>query len=270
MGLFACVQRGGVLEQGATMAESPRENFRQPISSIFTSPRFLASFVSKGSVETESLTSPTSIMDTKPFCVLKNPFRSETSSPKPECRNLWDNLESRGVSLGLIEALIDENPESNLSRNDSRMVLFGSQLRIQVPPLPPSVASPAESPKSPGDFGIKTRHSHVGSFSPSSNLRKSPFGSMNSGGFSSLSASEMELSEDYTCVISYGPNPRTTHIFDDCIVESCCGVVKFSESRNEGGLLSTRSLSYPSESFLSFCYSCKKNLGQGKDIYMYR
>lgn len=277
MDFFACViciQRlvllKEILEKGAKMAESPKEKLRQPISSIFTSPRFLASFVSKGSVETESLTSPTSIMDTKPFCVLKNPFRSETSSPKPECKNLWDNLESRGVSLGLIEALIDENPESNLSRNDSRMVLFGSQLRIQVPPLPPSMVSPAESPKSPGDFGIKTRHSHVGSFSPSSNLRRSPFGSMNSGGFSSLSASEMELSEDYTCVISYGPNPRTTHIFDDCIVESCCGVVKFSESRKESGLFSTRSLSYPSESFLSFCYSCKKNLGQGKDIYMYR
>ncbi|XP_057783421.1 FCS-Like Zinc finger 8-like isoform X2 [Salvia miltiorrhiza] len=255
-----------------TSLQSPKENYRQPLSSIFTSPRLFTSFVSKGSLETESLTSPTSIMDTKPFCVLKNPFKSETNSPKPECKNHWDKLEWRGVSLGLIDALIDENSQSNVSKHDSRMVLFGSQLRIHVPPLPPSVASPTDSPKSPCDFGIKTRHSHVGSPSPSpsTNFRRSPFGSINSGGLSSLSASEMELSEDYTCVISYGPNPRTTHIFDDCIVESCCGVVKFSESRKENAFFSmNHSMSYPSESFLSFCYSCKKNLGQGKDIYMY-
>ncbi|GFP84045.1 hypothetical protein PHJA_000548100 [Phtheirospermum japonicum] len=142
------------------------------------------------------------------------------------------------------------------------MVLFGSNLKIQVP----CVVSPNESPKSPTDFGIKTRNSHLGPFSPV----KSPFGSSNSGILSNLSASEMELSEDYTRVISYGPNPRTTHIFDDCIVESCCGVVKFSESRRENVSFSGRSMSYPSDRFLSFCYECKKNLGQGKDIYMYR
>uniref|UniRef100_A0A0A9G8L9 Uncharacterized protein n=1 Tax=Arundo donax TaxID=35708 RepID=A0A0A9G8L9_ARUDO len=31
---------------------------------------------------------------------------------------------------------------------------------------------------------------------------------------------EMEPSEeDYTCIISRGPNPRTVHIFGDCVVE---------------------------------------------------
>jgi hypothetical protein len=40
-----------------------------------------------------------------------------------------------------------------------------------------------------------------------------------------LSAIEMELSEDYTCVISHGPNHKTTDIFEDYIVESCCGRV---------------------------------------------
>jgi len=90
-------------------------------------------------------------------------------------------------------------------------------------------------------------------------------------GFSRVvSAIEMELSEDYTCVISHGPNPRTTHIFEDCIVESCCGGSGFSDSRKENGFFTDRLSSFPSESFLSICYSCKKNLGQGKDIYMYR
>ncbi|CAH2068016.1 unnamed protein product [Thlaspi arvense] len=30
---------------------------------------------------------------------------------------------------------------------------------------------------------------------------------------------EMALSEDYTCIISHGPNPKTTHIFGDCILD---------------------------------------------------
>ncbi|CAA0343673.1 hypothetical protein AtNW77_Chr1g0082341 [Arabidopsis thaliana] len=35
----------------------------------------------------------------------------------------------------------------------------------------------------------------------------------------SLSGREMALSEDYTCIISHGPNPKTTHIFGDCILD---------------------------------------------------
>ncbi|KZV54383.1 hypothetical protein F511_27878 [Dorcoceras hygrometricum] len=219
------------------------------------------------------MSSPTSILDSKPFSALKNPFWLEVNlpkTPKTESKNLWEKSDSGKVGLGLIDVLIEEKSDPNVSKLDSRMVLIGSHLRIQVPPL---LLCPTDSPKSPGDFGIKTRSSHVGSFSPRlspSSVKKSPFSSSNSGAFSSLSASEMELSEDYTCVISYGPNPKTTHIFDDCIVESCSGVFKFSDSWKGGGFSSNRSMSYPSESFLSFCYNCKKNLGQGKDIYMYR
>ncbi|XWS08953.1 hypothetical protein CRYUN_Cryun40dG0044400 [Craigia yunnanensis] len=130
-----------------------------------------------------------------------------------------------------------------------------------------------ESPRTPPEFGIKTRNSQLSSFS--SGLSPSPVGksieTLNSPMVftGSLSATEMELSEDYTCVISHGPNPRTTHIFDNCIVESCYGVVGLSSSKRENGFLGDRSI-YQSESFLSFCYTCKKNLDQGKDIYMYR
>ncbi|KAL3828779.1 hypothetical protein ACJIZ3_017581 [Penstemon smallii] len=248
--------------------QSPKNNYRQPSSSFFSSPRLFTGIVSKVSNETESImSSPTSILDPKPFSALKNPFWSHTNTPKPENKSLLEKLEQKGVGLGLVGALIES--DSNLSKPDSRMVLFGSQLKIQVP----SVLSTNESPKSPSDFGIKTRNSHIGSFSPRlcpSPVKKSPFSSLNSGVFCSLTASEIELSEDYTCVITYGPNPRTTHIFDDCIVDSCCGVVKYSESRKQSGVFSDRAMSYPSESFLSFCFSCKKNLGEGKDIYMYR
>ncbi|KAK4277109.1 hypothetical protein QN277_015158 [Acacia crassicarpa] len=94
----------------------------------------------------------------------------------------------------------------------------------------------------------------------------------------SLSAGEIELSEDYTCVISRGPNPKTTHIFGDCILETHSNGFG-NHSRNQEGnngvlpnmasSLQTRN-QYPSSDFLSFCYHCDKKLEEGKDIYIYR
>ncbi|EOY05719.1 hypothetical protein QUC31_016623 [Theobroma cacao] len=251
---------------GAT-PPSPTDNKQQKKPTSF--PRLFTGFTLKAfSDNTEVVMSPTSILDSKPFSAFRNPFWSESSIPKtpePETRH---KLETKGVGLGIVDALKDDDSDSNLSKS----VLFGSQLRIQIPSLPP-VFSPAESPRTPPEFGIKTRNSQLSSFSSGmspSPVRKS-IETLNSPGVfaGSLSATEMELSEDYTCVISHGPNPRTTHIFDNCIVESCCGVVGFSSLKRENGFLADRS-SYQSESFLSFCYTCKKNLGQGKDIYMYR
>lgn len=230
---------------------SPTETYPKPTSSIFLSPRLFAGFGSKGFSSspdaTESVLSPTSTLDSKIFSCLRSPFWSDShttnqKSPKSEAKTHFDKLDSRGVGLGIVDELItDEFCDSKLNKSQSRMVLFGSQLKIQIPPLPlpSSVLSPAESPtRSPGDFGIKTRDS-----------QKSPFGSANSGFMEnpnlppqvfvgSLSASEMELSEDYTCVITHGPNPKTTHIFDNCIVvENCSGGVGIPNGKKEMGLV---------------------------------
>ncbi|XWS08952.1 hypothetical protein CRYUN_Cryun40dG0044400 [Craigia yunnanensis] len=250
-----------------TTLPSPTDNKEQKKPTSF--PRLFTAFTFKSfSDNTEAVMSPTSILDSKSFSAFKNPFWSESSiprTPEPEARH---KLDSKGIGLGIVDALKDDGFDSNLSKP----VLFGSQLRIQIPSLPP-VFSPAESPRTPPEFGIKTRNSQLSSFS--SGLSPSPVGksieTLNSPMVftGSLSATEMELSEDYTCVISHGPNPRTTHIFDNCIVESCYGVVGLSSSKRENGFLGDRSI-YQSESFLSFCYTCKKNLDQGKDIYMYR
>ncbi|CAI0465918.1 unnamed protein product [Linum tenue] len=255
-------------------------------------PRLFTAFASfkNETVEAAAMMSPTSILDSKSFSGLKNPFSPELASPAaadaPKRSQYWENLDSPKIGLGLVDVLFsDQNKKSppNSSTKlpaDSRMVLFGSQLKIQIPSsllsLPPSSPAAGSSPRSPADFGIKTRNSQLGSSFSSSGLSPSPvlkstmFGSDNSGLDASppprvFTAGEMELSEDYTCVISHGPIPKTTHIFDDCIVDACCGVFSLDPSVKEAS-----DDFYPSESFLSYCDNCRKDLGQGKDIYMYR
>eukprot|EP00268_Persea_americana_P028893 TRINITY_DN2800_c1_g1_i1.p1 TRINITY_DN2800_c1_g1~~TRINITY_DN2800_c1_g1_i1.p1 ORF type:complete len:325 (-),score=65.01 TRINITY_DN2800_c1_g1_i1:761-1735(-) len=261
-----------------TPISSPTDKYRKPTSSFFSSPRLFTTFSAKGFSDSEAVMSPTSTLDSKPFSGIGSTFWSDKTpkSPKPtvDHRNHWEKIDSRGVGLGIVDALIDDN-DKKFSKPDSRMVLFGSQLKIQIPPLPPSASSLGGSPGSPSDFGIKTRNSLSGPFSPAVSPcpgLKTPSGSMNSGPevrvfTGCLSASEMELSEDYTCIISHGPNPRTTHIFDNCIVESCCAGI--SAAGKEHGFFGNKS-SHRLDDFLSFCYTCKKKLGQGKDIYMYR
>ncbi|KAK9281122.1 hypothetical protein L1049_004015 [Liquidambar formosana] len=257
---------------------SPNQDHTRPTSNpFFGSPKLFRGLITKG--ETKAVMSPTSMLDTTPFFAVKNPFCHDKNMPKSpktgsENTHTWDKLDSRGIGLALIGSTVDENgAKENSSKPGSRMVIFGSQLKVQIPPLPPSAISPTGSPKSPADFGIKTRISQLGSLSS--------FGSPNSGIQTKdsprvftgcLPVSEMELSEDYTRVISHGPNPRTIHIFDNCIVESCRGVVGSPALRTKKEYRRSFSdMSSPaSESFLSFCYTCKKNLGQKKDIFIYR
>ncbi|KAG6535851.1 FCS-Like Zinc finger 10-like [Zingiber officinale] len=94
----------------------------------------------------------------------------------------------------------------------------------------------------------------------------------------SISASEMERSEDYTCIISHGPNPKTTHIFGDCIIESPSFPPENYKNKNGKDQetyawplkSSKHSLPSSSNDFLSLCLYCNKKLEEGKDIYMYR
>ncbi|KAL6524124.1 hypothetical protein OROMI_031219 [Orobanche minor] len=88
--------------------------------------------------------------------------------------------------------------------------------------------------------------------------------------------SEIEHCEDYTCVRIHGPNPKVTHIFGDRVLECrndevtlFLEKIKSDDKTLEAGGPSDVTVSYPSNSFLKFCYSCKKEL-DGEDIYMYR
>lgn len=209
--------------------------------SFFDSPRFRG-FTMKGSSETDSnLISPTSILDTtKPFPFGKNPFSGDQIQPKtpkiqPGNKPFWEKSEAKGIGLALVQTLKDENLEDKNSKTSNRKVLFGTKLRVQIPKTLNSQFSETGSVNS----GIQTENPNSGSGSCCVSER-----------------SEMELSEDYTCVISRGPKPRTTHIFDNCIVES---YHTYSDQSSSG-----------SENFLSFCYTCRKNLEQKIDIYIYR
>ncbi|KAK8565383.1 hypothetical protein V6N12_058946 [Hibiscus sabdariffa] len=205
------------------------QDYTKRIPSFFHSPRFKA-FTSKALPETEAIKSPTSILDSRPlFPFALNPPKSpKTFSP--------ENPEPKGIGL----AILDTRSEDSTSREpNNKKVLFGTELRVQIPPLPPT------------DFGIKTRNSHL---SPTFG---SPYSGIHMKDSPCISVTEMELSEDYTCVISHGPNPRTTHIFDNFIVENYCRVPDNKPKTT-------------SQSFLSFCHACKKNLEQEIDIYIYR
>ncbi|XP_068338431.1 protein MARD1-like [Pyrus communis] len=221
---------------------SPTHKNYSKSPSFFDSPRFRG-FAIKGSFETDSnLISPTSILDTtKPFPFGRNPFSGDQIQPKtpktqPGNKPFWEKSEAKGIGLALVQTLKDENLEDKNSKTSNRKVLFGTKLRVQIPKTLNSQFSETGSVNS----GIQTENPNSGS---------------NSGGCVS-ERSEMELSEDYTCVISRGPKPRTTHIFDNCIVES---YHTMSDQSSSG-----------SENFLSFCYTCRKNLEQKIDIYIYR
>lgn len=251
---------------------SPTKNPSSPISSFLGSPRFFNGFLSKNLFDAEiTAMSPTSILDTKNSSSFVNPFGcdrnlSKSQTPSPEI-NSTNKPETEAIGLALIDTIIEEKTDGNdgkFSKPINRMALYGSKLKVQIPVINPTASlSPVESPKSPADFGIKTRSSQF----------LSPFSGSPAKDFTrQLSLKEMELSEDYTCVITHGPNPKTTHIYDDCIVESCCGDDEkiSSEHKKQDCGFETNVSTSPSPNFLTFCHTCKDILGQDKDIYIYR
>lgn len=230
---------------------SPSKNTSTNTISSLISPRFFNGILTKSLQDSETaLISPKSILDTKnsspsanPFNYVKTPSKHQTIISS--CNS--NKIETEAIGLALIDSLNQEKNTQNSSKPINRMALFGSNLKVQIPPAA-TTSPPVEVTKSPLDFGIKTRN--LLGVSPETPTRV----------FSrQLSLKEMELSEDYTCVITHGPNPKTIHIFDDCIVENCiCEDVKISDDKkSECGFESIDVSRSSSDSFESFCNSCK-------------
>lgn len=219
-------------------------NPTRPVSSFLPSPRFFNTLFSpKTLVETES--SPTSILETN-FNSVNDPFEINKSRTKPKKlfntnENPCEKYDHEGIAL----ALIDDQPHDDQTiykpSKINRKILFASNLKIQIPDIN----------NNSSDYGIKTR-----------SLVSTPtgYGSPRSCFSGPLSLKEMELTEEYTRVVSHGPNPKTIHIYDDCVVESCCGL---PELKKPGPKPSC-------DGFLSFCYACNRSLGEDDNIFIYR
>ncbi|KAJ0737509.1 putative Zf-FLZ domain, FCS-Like Zinc finger [Helianthus annuus] len=273
---------------------------KQKINSFFNVPGVFVGINPKNP-ESDSVRSPTSTLDFKVFSkpnfgIL--PIRA-CSKPNEVTQKSWD---CNKVGLSMIESLEDETKPSSgkiLRSSDSKSVIFGPQMRILNNPSLKPVGFDSLSNSLPKNYAISP-HSNIRSNPKLINpLAQEPFArfwsnSLDSANFgsksthsttrltnlnpgrdlvASLSASEIELSEDYTCVRKHGPNPKTTHIFGDCILERHDNefIAKSFKCEEHAIELNPSEVvnSYPYDDFLSFCYSCKKKL-EGEDIYMYR
>ncbi|KAF0910040.1 hypothetical protein E2562_001280 [Oryza meyeriana var. granulata] len=253
-------------EPPPTTAQSPRRKSLSSSSSssscaaaapVFPSPRpFMAlpqaGFLDGGAEGPSSSMSPTSILETKQFCcsAAMPPFLSERSLRKAH----MEMAAPEPASVGLADVLWEHRD----AKAGGGKVVFGSQLRIQVP-----TGRAVELVSSPIEFGVKNRDAHLAVLSPARRFLPEVVSSPSARVFAgAVSPGEMAMSEDYTCVISRGPNPRTMHIFDDCIVESCGDVVVKMDG-GDGDAVRTNG-------FLKSCYACNKQLGRGNDIFIYR
>lgn len=253
------------------------------VASLFSVPGLFVGFCSKGSSDCDSAKSPTSPLELRAFPFARSP-RSPGQSPRS-----W---ESSRVGLGLVDSLNNES-KSSMGVSESKRILFGSQMRMNTissvdtpmdeggdaKSLPNEICTgspyrrPGFSKLSAVDSGeIHSWSGDMGASSlPLSQLMYHNLKS-NSDVFSSeennrshgsptsiigsMSASEIEQSEDYTCIICHGPNPKTTHIFGDCILDG-------------NGFKSVDEVGRGQGDFLSFCFTCKKKLEEGKDIYIF-
>ncbi|XP_062179585.1 FCS-Like Zinc finger 10-like [Phragmites australis] len=274
---------------------------------LFAVPRLLVGLRAAkfGAPECDSPTaarSPTSPLDLRPFAVPGGSLLRSPRSPRS-----WD---SHRVGLG---GLVDNLAEPAA---DAKNRLLGPPMRqlFKLPiRLTKSYASqPRDCAHAPLELGnaetaagaggkpvpcsrsygdvksgpkvIVPGGVHLGVSSHSADLGKFPApGSLPAsiGGprryIGSVSATEVEQSEDYTCIIAHGPNPKTTRIFGDCILEPITVRVPDGESM-EAMEVKEGAESYwlvkcsgdAGEEFLSSsCLSCNKKL-DGNDSCIYR
>lgn len=170
----------------------------------------------------DSILSPTSILEAN------NPSFFSSKNPKPqrfhppEAFGLADLVQNRGHSTKPV----------------NKMVLFGSKLRVQIPS---------------SDFGTKT--------GPTTQMRHPHGHGQLTSPCLKTKVSEIDQTEDYTCVISHGPNPTITHIFDNSV---------FVEATPPSSVSLPQVPTETKNNFFSYCYTCNKNLDQKHDIYIYR
>lgn len=245
----------------------------------------------------ESAWSPTSPLDFRLFSSLGSPFGGASS------RSIWKgkqkSWDSGKVGLSIVHSLVDDHHTDSsrivLPSPDSKNIIFGSLMRsgnpkCQKPQILSQPFAKALMPKNDMssvvfEIGhdvidvVELRKSGSVDAAYCSHGGNSSVNNNAPGSLNGRTESDIEISEDYTCVISHGPNPKTTHIYGDQVLESvehnelknrCCRNKKESIFAIALTDLTTPIDVLPPNDFLSFCYGCSKKLGLGEEIYMYR
>ncbi|GJN05608.1 hypothetical protein PR202_ga23255 [Eleusine coracana subsp. coracana] len=255
------------------------------VAALFAVPRLFVGFAPKRAPDGESSRSPTSPLDPKAL-LLRSPRSPRT----------WD----AELGRGLVDALAGDNKNCLLSPR-LRLKSYASLPKncghsppelgkTMSCPAPDAAAAGMSVPSSKFFFGdLKSgpeaaqggggallndkRHSFdLGKLTPPGSLPAS-ITAVARRFIGSVSASEIEQSEDYTRIIARGPNPKTTHIFGDCILEPLPAddEAAMEEAATESYLVVKRAeeAATACEDFLSSCFTCRKKL-EGSDIYIYR
>ncbi|XP_037428693.1 FCS-Like Zinc finger 8-like isoform X1 [Triticum dicoccoides] len=240
---------GGLMPQPEPLAAAAAQSSSTSPRPYMALPQ--AGFLDGAEQGPSSSMSPTSILETKQFCCSAlPPFLSERSLRKAH----MEMAAPEPASVGLADVLREHGD----AKAGGRKVVFGSQLRIQVPS-----GRAAELVSSPIEFGVKNRDAVL---SPARRFLPEVVSSPTARVFAAgVAPGEAAMSEDYTCVISRGPNPRTRHIFDDCIVESCGDALVDKADSGPGGD------AVPASGSLSSCHACRRQLaGHANDTFIHR
>lgn len=225
-----------------------------------------------------------SLKDCSKFSVFKKASVNPTPSPQmiitkaPNFNHSIDSVHaSKSLPKDFFKLPYTQN-NSAFHKGESNVVFEIGETMIEPEPFGKSMSCSLDfySPVKDSNFDLSSSPHFIGG---SKNPNTLVFDELNANTLN-LSASEIESSEDYTCVISHGPNPKKTHIFCDCILEICAADdVEKHQNKNEEkkGLFShvvdgsetPKQCPYGGK-FLTFCYQCNKKLEEGKDIYIYR
>lgn len=254
-------------------------------SGFFRVPGLFVRLSTKGLLDSESIWSPTSPLDSKVFSVLGSTIVSSPRSPGP----YWPqpkrlDLDCNRVGLRLVGSL---NDESITASGSSRKLLLGPEMRVNVPSSKTHLHVEENSLQAPVNpcYELNQQESvleltlsePIDQYMPNSphfpSSNSQPMLDDASDGFiCNQSMNEITQSEEYTCVISRGPDPKTTHIFRDRVLETRtnCSPVEDVEG---SPFVAEPSQDLPIYKFcddiFSVCCSCNEKLSEGKDIYIY-
>ncbi|XP_062194704.1 FCS-Like Zinc finger 10-like isoform X2 [Phragmites australis] len=264
-------------------------------AALFAVPRLFVVLAPKRAPDGESSRSPTSPLDPKAL-LLRSPRSPRTWDTEPVGRGLVDALAGDAKNC-LLSPRLRLKSYSSLPKN------FGGGGGHSQPELGKTMSCPAPDTAAAGGMSVPCSRFFHGDLKSGpeatqsdgahlNNAKRHAFGlgklpgpgslpaSIAAGArrfIGSVSASEIEQSEDYTCIIARGPNPKTTHIFGDCILEPHTvgetdeAVMEVQEGAAESYWVvkCAPEAAATTVDFLGSCFTCKKKL-DGNDIYIYR